>query len=86
MHDLAVQYAALSDAAEQNELQFSLLSGAEHIFATQGGNAAIALVLGKCVSILMRGGLDYPDYMSLAKIYGTKVEVVYEIEHFKVMK
>lgn len=86
VQDLALQYAKINDAAEQNELQFSFLSGAKHIFATQGGNAAIALVLGKYVSILMRGGMDYPDYTSLAKIYGANVDVAYEIEQLKVFK
>lgn len=86
VRDMAVEYAGITDPGEQNKLQFALLSGAEHIFATQGGNAAIALVLGQCVSILMRGGHDYPDIKSLAKIYDTNVEVAYEIEQFKVMK
>lgn len=80
--DMAAKYQQYSTLAERNKLQVGLLKESIHIFATQGGNAALALITGASVSVLMRGGMDYPDYCSLAKIYGSKIEIAYEIRQF----
>lgn len=81
--DLAPIYAGIDDLSLKNELQISLLNSASHIYASQGGNAALSIIAGKSVSVLMRGGEDWPDYKSLSSRYKSQVEIVYEIDQIK---
>lgn len=59
--DISRVYESLS-VAEGNRFQVALLKNATHIWATQGGNALLALINGSSVSVLMRGGSDFEDY------------------------
>ncbi len=86
MIDMAPYYDELDTLDEKNALQFGLLKNAQHIFATQGGNAAISIVMGKNVSILMRGGSDWPDYKSLSEIYDVSIDIGYELNQFRVFQ
>jgi hypothetical protein len=77
--DMLPRYAAIESTADRNRLQTDVIAGAEHVFASQGGNAVLALMGNKSVTVLMRGGYDYPDYTSLARIYGSKLDLIYEL-------
>lgn len=81
--DMAPIYASATELGEKNKIQFGLLSGAKHVFASQGGNAAISIILSKSVSILMRGGFDYPAYKSLGRLYSVDIDLCFEIDQFK---
>ena len=69
-----------------NQIQFEFLSNADHVFASQGGNSFISLMLAKSVTVIMRGGLDYIDLKDMAKIYNTKMEVIYNLEQSKLLE
>lgn len=78
--DMAEHYSKVDTQASRNLMQISLLQNAKHVFATQGGNAVLTLICSPDITILMRGGHDYPDYVSLSRLYGRKCEIIYEID------
>jgi hypothetical protein len=78
--DMMPIYAGLESIADRNRLQTNAISNAEHVFASQGGNAVLALMCNKSVTVLMRGGYDYPDYTSLARLYGSDLDLIYEVK------
>lgn len=78
--DMLPIYAELESTADRNRLQTNTISSAEHVFASQGGNAVLALTCNQSVTVLMRGGYDYPDYTSLARIYGSDLDLIYEVK------
>ena len=43
-------------------------------------------MLAKSVTVIMRGGLDYIDLKDMAKIYNTKMEVIYNLEQSKLLE
>lgn len=75
--DMAVLYGKVNNASERNRLQINCLVNAERVFATQGGNAPLSIICNRHVSIIMRGGFDYPDFMFLSKVYSSNVDVAY---------
>jgi hypothetical protein len=82
--DLASEYSKLN-VNEATELQIEILRNAEHVWAAQGGNAILAMTAARSVTILMRGGQDYPEYMFLKNEYDCNAEVIYEVcqsKHF----
>lgn len=75
--DLSDIYGSAPTLAEANSFQISLLLNAERVFATQGGNAALSISCSRKVTVLLRGGSDYPALVSLAKRYGTDLDFVH---------
>ena len=75
--DLAPIYGKASNLTEANEIQISFLLNAERVFATQGGNAALSISCSRKVTVLLRGGHDYPALVSLARRYNTELEFVH---------
>lgn len=80
--DLGAWYLQLSSLSKINAAQIQILRNARGVYASQGGNANLALVCSRDVKILMRAGHDYPDYLSMAKRYGASVEIVFEVNQF----
>jgi len=76
--DLENRYSSM-DWSSANELQLQVLKGAKHVWATQGGNAALALTTASHVTILMRGGLDWEDYQFMANFYEAEVEILHSV-------
>ena len=79
--DLAPRYALLPDLDSRGIEQARFMKMATEIIAVQGGNSIISIILGDNVTILMRGGMDYPDCYSLGKIYKKQVRIVYELDY-----
>ena len=78
--DISVEYQKLS-IAEGNSLQLRVLSGASHVWATQGGNAFLAMMCNHSVSVLMRGGSDFEDFKFFSKEAGLGFfEVIYSAQ------
>jgi hypothetical protein len=73
--DLAAYYAAL-DSHDAGLFQLKILENAEHVWATQGGNAALALICAPSISVIMRGGFDWEDYSFLRKIHPSRSEIL----------
>lgn len=84
VYDMSIEYSELS-VSEGNLLQLKVLEGATHVWATQGGNAFLAMMCNSSVSVLMKGGADYEDY----RFFSTKAdlaffEVLYSADQSKV--
>lgn len=75
--DLSHVYDRASTLTEANKIQISFLTNAERVFATQGGNASLSISCSRKVTVLLRGGLDYPGLVSLARRYNTELEFVH---------
>lgn len=74
------EYSKCKNYNEVNLMQISILQNASIVFATQGGNAVLSILCNPNVKILMRGGEDYPDYVSLARIKKSKIKIGYEVK------
>ena len=80
VHDISTEYSKLS-VSEGNLLQLKVLEGATHVWATQGGNALLAMMCNSSVSVLMKGGADYEDYRFFSKKAGLAFfEVIYSAD------
>jgi len=79
--NLSSMYRDIPTKAEQNRFQAAVLKGAQTVFATQGGNAPLSIACNRSVSVLLRGGNDYPDLVSLAGLYDCKLELFIALEH-----
>lgn len=62
-----------------NTWQMRLLRRASHVFASQGGGGYLASICNPSVTILMRGGLDWPLFQSVFKRYESSGELIYEL-------
>ncbi len=67
-------------------IQLFFLGRAQRVFATQGGNGILSIICNRNVTLLMRGGFDWPDCVSTARRYGTNLEVLYEINQSKIFQ
>lgn len=65
--------------ASNNAWQLRLLRRASHVFASQGGGGILAGICNPSVTILMRGGKDWPLFQSIFHRYGTKGELIFEL-------
>ncbi len=73
-------YANEKSQAERTKIQLRFMQKAKHVYASQGGNAALSIINNRNVTVLMRGGFDWPDYVDLSRKYSTKTEYVYDIQ------
>lgn len=78
---LAPLYSRISDKADQNRFQAAVLAGARGVFATQGGNAHLSIICNRNVSVIFRGGTDYPSLVGLAKAYSCRLNIFSALEH-----
>ncbi len=76
-------YQKEKSLADKTRTQILFMQNAKHIFASQGGNAALSIINNRNVTVLMRGGFDWPDYVKLASAYSTNTEFVYEVGQSK---
>ena len=72
-------YRGCSTIGEINERQIELLASADLIYATQGGNAVLSILCGKEINIIMRGGMDYPDFTYLGEKLKKQVQIFFEL-------
>lgn len=83
VYDMSTEYSERS-VFEGNLLQLRTLEGATHIWATQGGNALLAMMCNSSVSVLMKGGADFEDYRFFSSQAGLAFfEVIYSADQSK---
>lgn len=79
-------FLATTNLGERNSFQIELLKRAVHVFAAQGGNGILAAICNPRVTVVMRVGLDWIDFDSLAKKYNHSIEVVYDVRQSALMR
>lgn len=72
-------YEGCQSIGDINEKQIALLSSADVVYATQGGNAILSILCAKEIKIIMRGGFDYPDFTYLGNKLQKKVDIFFEL-------
>ncbi len=76
-------YKDEENLSERTKIQFQFMQKAKRVYASQGGNAALSVINNRNVTVLMRGGFDWPDYVNLSQAYSTNIEFIYEIGQSK---